>query len=156
MQTIDNATDKACTTVSGAGASHDRFARFGGFTLFSGIGWLLDTGVMLLLVHLGLGVTPANLIGASVGVGFVYVTAQRVVFRRHGREFSRLRCIAAYAAYQIVAIAASSVLIGALADLLVLALPQVDPTILAGCAKIIVTPLTMCANFTFMAWLLKV
>lgn len=131
------------------------FARLSRFTILSGIGWCMDVGLTLGLVAGGLAVAPANMIGATVAVSFVYVTAQRHIFQRKPGRLTAVQRGIAYAGYQVLAIAAASVLIGGLAWALQAALPSVAVTALAGISKIAITPLTLYSNFVFMGWLLE-
>jgi len=131
------------------------FARLSRFTLISGIGWCMDVGLTLGLVAAGLAVAPANMIGATVAVSFVYVTAQRHIFRRKPGRLTALQRGLAYAGYQGLAIAAASMLIGLLAWALQAAVPFAAVTVVAGISKIAITPLTLYSNFVFMGWLLE-
>lgn len=141
------------------------------FAIVSGIGWLIDLGVMLSLVQFGLDAGRANILGASCGVTFVFFAAQQQIFRSaHG---FRVRALALYAGCQIVAILAASGLVGLMASLLQpaatetaawlsawiatlsTALPPSPHFAAAAAAKAFVTPITLYANFLFMSWLLE-
>jgi putative flippase GtrA len=103
----------------------------------------------------GLAVAPANMIGAAVAVSFVYVTAQRHIFRRKPGRLTALQRGLAYGVYQALAIAAASALIGMLAWTLQAMVPGVAMPVVAGLSKIAITPLTLYSNFVFMGWLLE-
>lgn len=114
------------------------------FALISGLGWLIDFSVFSLLCQ-HLPVYVANLIGASLAVLFVFFASLRPVFLYTGHQTSRK--LLHYIAYQVVAIWLASWLIDALSTVL-------DPLAWAPIvAKIMVTPLTFAANFSFMRWL---
>lgn len=113
------------------------------FGVVSGIGWLIDFGIMATLTH-ALGVRPlwANIAGASVAVTFVFFTSiYRVFIAEHRFLIGKFLV---YCLYQVAAVSAASWLI----DYLTLRL-EIDPVL----AKVLVTPATFYANFLFMAWL---
>ena len=116
-----------------------RLARFG---VVSGVGWALDFLVFSLFVHLGTAPALANAIGATLAVTWVYAASVRRIFRYGGASLRGT--FAAYAAYQVVGIAAASWAVGALVEVV-----GVQPLL----AKVLVTPCTFLANYLFMAWL---
>ncbi len=131
------------------------FQRLSRFTILSGIGWMIDVSLTLGLVSAGLAVVFANAIGATAAVTFVYITAQRHVFRLNPGRLSASERFGAYVLYQVVAITVASVLIGAVAWILAGVLAELSPTLIAAIAKIVITPLTLYSNFLFMGWLLE-
>lgn len=88
--------------------------RFVGFAFVSGIGLTLDVAIYTVLCASGAAPELANLLSAATAVTFVFFAASRRVFS--GRDGWMLRPFAAYVAYQVVAITAASVAIGALTD----------------------------------------
>lgn len=114
-------------------------ARFG---IVSGIGWLIDFCLFLLLGYLGLPVWMANIFGASVAVLYVFFASVRHVFEYEGNYV--VRKLLVYAVYQAIAILAASLLIDGLTRWFGWA-PMLS--------KIIVTPLTFFANFQFMSFI---
>lgn len=127
------------------------------FTVISGCGWLIDVGLTIGLVQIGLPPFWASMVGAGVAVSFVYIVALSAIFRVGG--VLGARGFPPYVIWQCCAIPAASVLVAVLAHLLepvALALPAggMDPLSLAsGAAKAAVTPVTLLANYLFMRWL---
>lgn len=110
------------------------------FGMVSGIGWLIDFLLFVLLCWLGAPVWGANAVGASMAVLFVFFAAVRRVFEYEGRYLIGKLMI--YAAYQAIAILAASLLIDGLSQYVGL-----TPVL----SKILVTPITFYANFQFMS-----
>lgn len=136
-------------------------SRLSYFTLISGGGWILDVVVLIVLVTLGANYFVANMVSATFGVTFVFTLAQRHVFAS-GREGLQWRLFLPYLCWQVIAISVASLLIAALAQSLfthIAELQIADPpspdTISAALAKILVTPLTLYANFLFSGWLME-
>ena len=137
-------------------------SRLSKFTLISGCGWLLDVLTLLSLVAMGASFFAANLVGALVGVSLVFLFAQRRVFNATHAGKIRWRLFLPYLAWQAVAILLASALVDLVAILLTPAASALAAwsasaipaaVIAAGLAKIIVTPLTLYANFLFFGWL---
>ena len=132
------------------------------FALLSGIGWLLDFSVFNMLAWAGLNLFAANVIGATTGVTWVFVTARKFIFR--SRVTSLRAAIIGYAAWNVVGILLASAAIEVIGHGLAQpgGLPRlaevapwfagiIDPRRLAApLAKILVTPFTMYANFVMM------
>jgi len=116
-----------------------RLVRFGAV---SGVGWVLDFVVFGLLVHFGTAPWLANALGATLAVTWVYAASVRRIFRYGGASLRGT--FTAYAAFQVVGIAAASWAVGAL-----VAYVGVPPLL----AKVLVTPGTFLVNYLFMAWL---
>lgn len=137
-------------------------ARLSKFTLISGGGWLLDLGVMLGLVAMGASSFGANCAGAVCGVSFVFLMAQRRVFTEtHGGRIN-WRLLLPYLLWQTLAILLASGLVHFLAQLMTggataliarLGLGLSAAVAAAGAAKILVTPVTLYANFLVFGWL---
>lgn len=125
----------------------------------------MDICLTTLLVGVGLSPFFASCIGAATAVTFVYVASRRVIFRKEGT--GQQHDFAIYVIWQVCAIAIASLLVAGLADLLTASSsrfavylsdaydwPTYDGLALAtGASKILVTPLTLAANFVFMRWL---
>ncbi len=137
-------------------------SRLSKFTLISGCGWILDVLVLLGLVAMGTPFFTANLAGALCGVSFVFLFAQRRVFTAtHGGKV-RWQLFLPYLLWQIFAILLASVMVDWVALWLV---PSAESLaawsgtgipaamIAAGLAKVVVTPVTLYANFLFFGWL---
>jgi hypothetical protein len=132
------------------------------FTIISGIGWLLDLSTMGALVHGGLSVFLANLIGATLGITFVFFAAQNRIFVNEGGFLYRK--LGTYVLFQSLAVPAASLAIHVLRDALHVALPpftaldlapEMQTLVIALAAKVLVTPATLYGNFLFMGWLLE-
>ena len=133
----------------------------GVFAVVSGIGWVIDVSLAVVLVHTGLSPYLASFAGAAVAVSFVYFVSQILVFE--GVAARNKAHFLAYVLWQIFAIALASLIVAILAQWLfqynimrLFALTNVglDPLAFAtGVAKALVTPLTLIANFVFMKWL---
>lgn len=150
---------------------HDAVARSGvrlhAFALISGIGWIIDFCLFNLLALAGMSLLLANIIGAGCAVSFVFVTGRRFIFR--DVQGSVWAAIAAYAAWNIVAILLASAAIAFLGRMLstpeVLALARramcsagvrIDPELLAAPAsKIALTPVTMYCNYVAMGMIIE-
>lgn len=120
------------------------------FVGLSGIGWLLDTSVYMLLVGgLGLRVFVAAMIGGLCGATFAFLTSSRWVFsgRRHGLG-GRLLVYLVYIAVQIVAMSA---VIDGLATALQAGFALVDLAVswplIALLSKCLITPFVLAMNY---------
>ena len=137
------------------------------FALISGIGWTLDVVLFASLVAAGLRPLVANCMSAATAVVFVFAIAQRRTFVHDGSLI--LRKFGLYAAYNILGISLASLTVAFVAawmleassrylaldagDLLLGFVPLIVAVSLA--AKIVITPITLYANFLFMGWLLE-
>lgn len=147
--------ETATGDVRGRGVRVHRFA------VLSGIGWLLDFTVFNLLAWSGIGLFAANMLGATTGVTWVFVTARLSIFQR--RTVSLRRAILAYAIWNAVAIVAASAAVDALGSLSIRMLSghvhdQSGSRIMAlvpAIAKMAVTPFTMYLNFVAMAFIVE-
>jgi len=113
------------------------FSRVVKFAVTSGLGLGLDFGVFAVLNALGVAPGLANLVSAACGVTFVYFASVYRVFSYEGERL--LGLFAAYVIYQVVAVAAASWAVAALAEF-------TWPLL----AKLAILPLTFSANFLFM------
>ena len=129
------------------------------FTLISGLGWLIDVAVTIGLVDFGASPFVASFVGAGTAVTFVYIVSRFTVFS--AQKLGSVNDYAIYAVWQVVAITVASLLVAGIAYLLEpiagrLGFAQRLPDALAlatGAGKVLVTPLTLVANFLFMRWL---
>jgi len=128
--------------------------QFSFFTLISGLGWLGDFSLLTTLLALGYPVFLANFIGAFVAVTFVFFIARKHIFSTVP-ERSLKTTLGLYWVWQACAITAASAATAALAGLL-FEQNILDTLFSAGMsAKILVTPVTLIANFVFMRTLLE-
>jgi putative flippase GtrA len=135
------------------------------FSVVSGLGWTVDVCLTALLVSIGLSPFSSSCIGAGTAVTFVYVVSRWMVFRGSGAGHPHEFIL--YITWQLCAIVAASILVASLVVLLnasstryaaflanTYGWPALDGLALATVAsKILVTPLTLAANFVFMRWL---
>jgi putative flippase GtrA len=132
--------------------------RIVGFTVISGVGWVIDFAVYNVLAWHGLDLVRANLISAGVAVSFVFLCGWRYIFR--DARTALPVAIAAYVAWNMVAIGAASLAIAWVARALAASGWLQDVQLLWGmrqsvalaalppaAAKILVTPVTMYLNF---------
>lgn len=141
--------------------------RLSSFTLLSGIGWCIDFAIFNLLVGRGQPGFLANLASASVAVTFVLIAARKWIFRHHVETLPMT--VAKYTAWNVVAISAASFGIKAIAsglqtwswDGAATVVGQavghsVAPAVLmANTAKILITPVTMYANFVATGYIIE-
>lgn|GEM_PF-2841820 len=136
--------------------------RFGAFALLSGVGFVCDFVTYTTLAACHLRLFEANLAGAAVGMGTVFVGSRLAVFR-DGRTALPV-ATGLYIGWSAVAIVLASALIDAVGS--VLRAPLVQPWLTGGLAllplhlpvnlaistiaKLVVTPLTILLNFCAM------
>ncbi len=130
------------------------------FAAISGAGWAVDVVGTMALVQIGLSPFVASICGSGVAVTCVYVVSRFVLFsnQRLGTPQQYLL----YVVWQIAAIAAASLLVSWIAFAsapavggLSVILGMDALTMAVGAGKILVTPVTLCANFAFMTWLTR-
>ena len=83
------------------------------FTVVSGIGWIIDIGLMTALVWLGQATFVANLTSAFLGITFVFVLSQKHIFR--SQKHFLYRGFIYYCLWHIVAVPLASMAIHVLA-----------------------------------------
>lgn len=113
------------------------------FVAISGCGWLLDFALFSLAV--GLAHWPpgvANLVSATVAALSVFLVSRRLVFRRNDRDW---RAVGLYLAYTEANIVFWSLAIQLVSGTFVTW--ALAPSMAAMLAKIVVTPLSLTANF---------
>ncbi|MEO7384070.1 MAG: GtrA family protein [Novosphingobium sp.] len=136
-----------------------------GFALISGIGWILDFAIFTGLVAAGTSVFIANMISAITAVLFVFFASRQRLFEDATRPLGQ--AITLYVLYNVVAVTVASLLIQIVGRLLIHGIDLLahqdrdigaDGLRLANAvapmtAKILVTPLTMYANFVASAYI---
>ena len=136
--------------------------KFSGFAVISGIGWLIDLGVTVLLVAAGMMPFAASVTGSVCAVSYVFVISQLMVFET-GRQV-RYEHYGRYMIWHALTIPVASGLVAALGSQLVgvagmigaYASGGLDAVAIAtGMAKVMITPVTLVANFLFMRWLVE-
>jgi putative flippase GtrA len=116
----------------------------------SGLGWLLDISLLVLLVgRLGLQPFPASIASACTAALGVFLISRRFIFR--GRRNALGARIALYMGYSICMILAAAAAIHGLVHwgrAAAIGLHWSAPApLLAACAKVVVTPPQLLANF---------
>ena len=137
------------------------------FTLISGIGWWLDFLIFNYLVALGYTYAGSNLISAAAAVTFVLITARRWVFRNHAEKLNVV--VLKYVLWNVFAVTGASFLIQLIASGLemidiaaVVSIVVWDPltahqeiAVVANVSKLLVTPITMYANFVMAGYIIE-
>jgi putative flippase GtrA len=128
------------------------------FVILAGCAWIIDVGLTVLLVKLGVAVFVASWVGAGTAVLFVYFTSRAFVFGVN--KFGTVKQLVIYAVWQLFAITMASVLValiaGATKGLFAewFDLRFMGPNeIAAAIGKVVVPPLVVVANFLFIRWL---
>lgn len=128
------------------------------FVAVSGAGWLLDTGVFLLLSGPGgWPVTAANMLSGSCGALLVFAASSRGIFRRN--EGPMLQKVLALLLFNGIVIVLSSLALGLIAAQLGRSAAwlgwEAAPGALRLAAKVLVTPVTLALNFVVVRLLLE-
>lgn len=138
-----------------------------GFTVLSGVGWCIDFAIFNYLVAFGRTYFVSNLISATVAVSFVLITARRWIFRDHAASLPAV--VVKYVLWNIAAVTAASFLVQLTASGLesfdfgwassaVGQFAGVAPSkvmIVSNLAKLLITPLTMYANFVMVGYIIE-
>ncbi len=120
------------------------------FVALSGVGWLIDTSVFLLLVSFTpITVLLANIVGGACGASFAFLTSSRWVFAGVGTKVPARLVI--YLIYTVLLILTASVLVdlvhSGLTTLSAGAGFAAPRSFIAFVAKCLVTPLLLVSNF---------
>jgi putative flippase GtrA len=125
------------------------------FTLFSGVGWIIDLVTFSLLVN-KFHIQPfyANFISSYIGITFVWFMALNAVFEK--KNISYARYLLTYWTFQLFSITFYSELLNFIFVILQGNLPMILWTNSQELlSKIIVTPLNLFTNYIFMKNLTK-
>ncbi|NJO54097.1 MAG: hypothetical protein HC829_03970 [Bacteroidales bacterium] len=120
------------------------------FVGLSGIGWVIDTSVYMLLVGgADLRVFWASMVGGLCGASFAFLTSSRLVFANRRGGLGRRLLV--YLLYTVVQIIAAAALIDMLAAALLAAVTHFGLTVpwpmIAFLAKCIITPFLLAMNY---------
>jgi putative flippase GtrA len=141
--------------------------RLSAFAALSGIGWLIDFTIFNVLVASNNSYLKSNIVSASVAVVFVFITARRFIFLNHVGSLKQAvtkyvvwnAFAIVFASYFIKSIASGLVYLGFNDTLIQLgafsSLPINRRLIISNIAKLLVTPLTMYANFIAMGYIFE-
>lgn len=120
------------------------------FIGLSGIGWILDFCVFILLGLVSGNHGINNFISSWCGVTFVFIFATRRVFKNNSRIPLAIKYVI-YIFYQFLLISLASKVLGAVDVFIVSNISVAVLTKFSGIiAKIIITPFTMILNFLVM------
>ena len=116
----------------------------------SGIGWVLDFSVFIVLGYISKDLKLNNFISSWVGVTFVFIFSTKKIFENHSHIPLKVKYII-YILYQLILIMMISRVLNSINTLL---LTYLQNSILSGfshiISKIMVTPITMILNFIVM------
>lgn len=120
------------------------------FIGLSGIGWLMDFSVYVLLAFISEKLYFNNICSSCIGASFVFLFSTRFVFQNGGKISLKWKyCI--YIMYQIILIFLISKLLAGVNAFLLESMPfDIIIRFSALISKVIVTPITMTANFFVM------
>jgi|RhiMethySRZTD1v2_1073278.scaffolds.fasta_scaffold36975_7 hypothetical protein len=120
--------------------------RFLRFSVLSGVGWVLDTLVLLMLIAWGVSPFWGGLIGALVGAAFAFSSSVSRVFDAKLRGY--IFTLFVYLLYTLALAYLIAISIALLSRLLAVTLSSLLPAvIIAFAAKVLTTPLTLLANY---------
>ena len=120
------------------------------FVGLSGIGWLLDFCIFILLGFVSANHSINNFISSWVGVTFVFIFATRKVFKNNCKLPLWLKDIS-YILYQFILITLASKVLGVVDNYIVTNISWAIVVKFSGIiAKIFITPFTMVLNFFVM------
>lgn len=127
-----------------------------GFIGISGIGWLLDFFTYSILSYTIGDLFISNIIGAFIGVTFVFTLASNKIFKDNGKVSLRKKYIA-YIIYQCILVYMISILLVKVNNSILIPIMIRCDLVFASnvLAKILITPITMLCNFLFMKVLIE-
>ncbi len=127
----------------------NRLALFVRFAGLSGLGWLFDITVLLILVGFGVRAFNASIISASIAALSVFLVSRHFVFERDKRALGARLVI--YLSYTICVILVAAATIQQLVNVFGSVVAShhfgITRTTMAAVAKIIVTPPQLLLNF---------
>lgn len=120
------------------------------FVGISGVGWLIDFSLFTVLTSLlKVPVTAANMISSLPAITLVFLVSTRKIFEGPGKVPVAVRYVL-YLLYQLVLVTAVSVAAGQLAPWIAGLFGGRLESLSGILAKILITPVTMTANFIVM------
>lgn len=125
------------------------------FIGFSGVGWLIDTIIYIILTSvLRLNIDIANIISSLVGVSFVFIMSTRKVFEVGSKVNIKLKYII-YIVYQLILIFTVSRVMIILKDYLISFDIKLIIRYISIIVKVLITPFTIVINFIVMKYLIE-
>lgn len=117
------------------------------FVGVSGIGWIIDTIIYLILSNIiSVSVNIANMISSLIGVSFVFIVSTRKIFKNNTKINIKIKYLI-YLVYQIILIITVSYILLILKEyILTLDVSPISEHINI-IVKILITPFTMIINY---------
>lgn len=121
----------------------------------SGVGWLIDTTIYLILSNIiNINIDISNMISSLVGVTFVFIVSTRKTFQNNTKTNINIKYII-YIIYQIILIILVSHILVILKGYLLLLNINIISKYINIIVKILITPFTMIINYIVMKILLE-
>ena len=121
----------------------------------SGVGWLIDTTIYLILINIiNINIDISNMISSLVGVTFVFIVSTRKIFQNNTKTNINIKYII-YIIYQIILIILVSHILVILKGYLLLLNINIISKYINIIVKILITPFTMIINYIVMKILLE-
>ena len=125
------------------------------FIGFSGIGWLIDTTIYMILTSIfKLNIDISNIFSSLVGVTFVFIMSTRKIFVSNSKINIKIKYLI-YVIYQVILILTISKVMLLLKDIITPLYIDLINKYINITVKIIITPFTMVINFIVMKLLLE-
>lgn len=125
------------------------------FIGFSGIGWLIDTTIYMILTSIfKLNIDISNIFSSLVGVTFVFIMSTRKIFVSKSKINIKTKYLI-YVIYQVILIVTVSKLMLLLKSVITPLNIELINKYINIIVKIIITPFTMVINFIVMKLLIE-
>ncbi len=121
----------------------------------SGIGWLIDTTIYIILTSiLKINIDISNMISSLTGVTFVFLVATRKIFKTNTKININIKYII-YIIYQVILIITISHILVILKENILLLNINIITKYINIIVKILITPITMIINYIVVKNLLE-
>lgn len=121
----------------------------------SGIGWLIDTTIYIILTSISkINIDISNMISSLIGVTFVFIVSTRKIFKTNTKININIKYII-YIIYQIILIITVSHILVILKDNILLLNINIITKYINIIVKILITPFTMIINYMVVKNLLE-
>lgn len=121
----------------------------------SGIGWLIDTTIYIILTSIiKINIDISNMISSLIGVTFVFIVSTRKIFKTNTKININIKYII-YIIYQIILIITVSHILVILKDTIILLNINIITKYINIIVKILITPFTMIINYIVVKNLLE-
>lgn len=128
------------------------------FFIITGIGWILDMVIYIVLSKIGISIVLSNIISASIAATYVYLLSTKKIFINSGKYSLKIKYVI-YIIYQLCLIFISSYVIMLISNKLTGIIEINNYLFLLDYVKIISkvinTPITMITNFIVMKLLIE-